>query len=130
MNMARKIFPSQRRYMDENPAITFRMKREEKERIVQMAEIAGKNVSELVRVELLDLEEDFSEAYEKARSEGYKNGFMDAKKTYRLWHVCDVCKDVIDILPKSDVHKAIIDYLKKEGWGHPECHKKVDNTQL
>jgi len=130
MNMARKIFPSQRRYMDENPAITFRMKREEKERIVQMAELAGKNVSELVRVELLGLEEDFSEAYEKARSEGYKKGFMDAKKIYRLWLYCYVCGDVIDLLPNSDVHKAIIDYLKNERWGHPECLKKVANTQL
>jgi predicted DNA-binding protein len=130
MNMARKIFPSQRRYMDENPAITFRMKREEKERIVQMAELAGKSVSELVRVALLGLEEDFSEAYEKVRNEGYKKGFMDAKKTYRLWNYCNICGGVIDLLPNSNEHKAIIDYLKKERWGHPKCHKKVDNTQL
>ena len=128
--MARKIFPSQRRYMSENPAITFRMKREEKERIVQMAELAGKNVSELVRVALLGLEDDFSEAYEKARSEGYKKGFMDAKNAYRLWFYCHVCADVIDLLPNSDIHKVIIDYLKNEGWAHPECLKKVDNTQL
>jgi len=128
--MARKIFPSQRRYMDENPAITFRMKKEEKERIVQMAELAEKKISELVRVELLGLEEDFSEAYKKARSEGYKKGFMDAKEAYKLWFYCYVCGDVIDLPPKSDAHKAIIDYLKKERWVHPECHKKVANTQL
>ena len=124
MNMARKIFPSQRRYMDENPAITFRMKREEKERIVQMAEMAGKSVSELVRVALLGLEEDFSEAYEKARSEGYKKGVMDAKVTYRIWFFCSVCGGVIDLLPHSNEHKAIIDYLKKERWVHQECQKR------
>ena len=128
--MARKIYQSQRQYMDENPAITFRMKKEEKERIVQMAELAGKNVSELVRVALLGLEEDFSEAYEKARSEEYKKGFMDAKNAYRLWFYCYVCGDVIDLLPNSDIHKAIIGYLKNERWGHTECVKKVDNTQL
>ena len=112
--MARKIFPSQRRYMDENPAITFRMKGKEKERIVQMAKLAGKSVSELVRVALLGLEEDFSEVYEKVLSEGYENGFMDAKVAYRIWFYCNVCGGVIDLLPNSDVHKAIIDYLKKE----------------
>jgi len=127
--MARKIFESQRRYMDENPAITFRMKREEKERIVKMAELAGKNVSELVRVGLLGLEEDFSEAYENARISGYNHGFQNAKKDYRIWNFCDVCGKAIDIQPNSDAHKAIIDYLKKGRWGHLECHK-IANTQL
>ncbi len=122
--MARKIYPSQKRYMDENPAITFRMKKEEKERIVDMAELAGTSVSDLVRVALLGLEEDFSEVYEKERIDGYNHGFRNAKRTYRIWIFCNVCEKVIDILPNSDAHKAIIDYLKREGWGHPECHKK------
>ena len=123
--MARKIYPSQRRYINNNPAITFRMEKEEKERIVQMAELTGKSVSELVRVKQLGLEEDFSEAYEKIRNKG----FMKAKEAYRIWHYCYVCGGVIDILPNSNVHKVIIDYLKRERWGHPECFK-VANTQL
>jgi len=124
--MARKIYPSQRRYMDENPAITFRMKKEEKERIVTMAELAGKSVSELVRVALLGLEEDFSEAYDESNN----IGFATAKSNFRVWFYCDVCAGVIDILPNSDIHKVIINYLKQERWGHPECHKNVSNNQL
>ena len=60
--------------MEENPAITFRMKKEEKKRIEQMALRAEKSVSDLVRVALLDLEEDFSEVYEKTHSDGYDQG--------------------------------------------------------
>jgi len=128
--MTGEIFLSQRRYMERNPHVNFRMKKEDKERIVQMAKLAGKSISELVRVALLGLEKDFSEANKKARNEGHKKGFMDAKNAYRLWFYCHVCADVIDLLPNSDIHKVIIDYLKNEGWAHPECLKKVDNTQL
>ena len=120
--MGRKIYPSQRRYMENNPAITFRMEKEEKERIVEMAELAGKSISDLVRVALFGLEKDFSEVYEKARKGGYNHGFRNAKRAYRIWLFCNVCDEAIDILPNSDVHKAIIDYLKKGGWRHPECH--------
>lgn len=120
--MGRKIYPSQRRYMENNPAITFRMEKEEKERIVEMAQFAGKSISDLVRVALFDLEGNFSEAYEKARISGYNHGFQNAKRAYRIWIFCNVCGKAIDILPNSDTHKAIVDYLKKGRWGHPECH--------
>ena len=123
-----KIYPSQRRYMEKNPAITFRMDKEEKERIVDMAELAGKSISDLVRISLLDLEEDFSEAYEKACINGYNHGYRNATRVYRIWHFCNVCDEVIDILPNSDAHKAIIDFMEKGGWGHPECHKQLDET--
>ena len=128
--MGRKIYPSQRRYMEQNPAITFRMKKEEKERIVEMAELAGKSISDLVWVALLGLEEDFSEVYEEARIDGYNHGFRNATRAYRIWYFCAVCGKAIEILPNSNAHKAIIDYLKREGWAHSECHKKVADTQL
>lgn len=129
MNTSRTIYPSTRRYMDENPAITFRMKKHEKERLVTMAREAGVSVSTLVRVGLLGLEKKFSEANNKARNEGYDKGFKEAKNAYRIWNFCNVCNNAIDIVPNSDAHKAIIDYLKKEKWGHPECHEKAADTQ-
>jgi len=81
--MGRKIYPSQRRYMENNPAITFRMEKEKKE---------------------------------------YNHGFQNAKRAYRIWNFCNGCGKAIDILPNSDAHTAIVDYLKKGRWGHPECH--------
>ena len=55
----RKLYPSQIKYLKKNPTITFRMKKKEKDRIKQMATESGKSVSELVRIALLDLEENF-----------------------------------------------------------------------
>ena len=45
-----KKFPSQIKYEKNNPNITFRMKKHEKEKIGQMARKSGKSVSNLVRM--------------------------------------------------------------------------------
>ena len=122
MNMAGKIYPSQRRYNERNPKMNFRMKKEEKEKLEKMMELSGKNLSDLVRTALLGLEKDFSKAYKKAHSEGYEKGFADAKKKYRICFHCARCADYITILPNSDAHRAIISYMEEKGWGHEECN--------
>ena len=119
--MAKEKFPSQIKYEKENPAITFRMKKEEKKKIIQFAEKSGKSVSELVREALLGLEKDFSEVYNETRIKNYNHGFQDAKRTYRIWNFCAICGEAIDILPNTNVHNIIIKYLKEKGWGHQEC---------
>jgi hypothetical protein len=59
-NMHKK-YPSQIRYEENNPGITFRMKKHDKEKIKEMAKKSGKSISNLVRMALLDLEADFSD---------------------------------------------------------------------
>jgi len=108
----RKLYPSQIRYLKENPTITFRMKNEEKERIKQMAKEAGKSVSELVRIALLDLKEDFSEAYNNA----YNKGSND----WAIWCLCWRCRKPIYIKPNSDDHKRIIERMSGD-LEHLEC---------
>ena len=136
MNMARKIFPSQRRYMDENPAITFRMKKEEKERIVQMADRSGKSVSELVRIALLDLEKNFTATYDKisnqehrsgfdlGHNQGYKKGWDEGYDKGRIdwtvWSYCYKCGKSVYIMPNSEDHTCMIDRMT--GYlSHPNC---------
>ena len=99
----RKLYPSQIRYLKENPTITFRMKKEEKDRIKQMANKSGKSVSELVRIALLDLEEDFSVAFTNA----YNKGMDD----WAIWCYCSKCRKYVDIKPNSDNHNKIIEAM-------------------
>ncbi|UCD13655.1 MAG: ribbon-helix-helix protein, CopG family [Thermoplasmatales archaeon] len=139
-----KKYPSQIRYEKKNPCITFRMKKEEKERIAQMAERSGKSVSELVRMELLGLEKDFTEGYNKASKEGYDKGvkvghdkgynaglrdgdakgYDRAKGEYSIWIVCKTCGETCYIIRNSDIHMKIIDYLDSIGWEHEGCPGK------
>ncbi len=111
----RKLYPSQIRYLKLNPTITFRMKKEEKERIKQMANKSGKSVSQLVRITPLDLEENFSEAYDNAHSKGMNDR--------AIWCFCWKCRQSIHIKPNSDDHKKIIEIMDGH-LEHLECPQK------
>jgi len=68
-----KVYPPQVRYYNENPCITFRLKRDEKERIELLAERSDKSISLLVRESLLNAEKLDSESYEKGKEAGYNS---------------------------------------------------------
>ena len=100
----RKLYPSQIRYLKENPTITFRMKKNEQERIKQLANQSGKSVSELVRIALLDLEENFSE--------DRKNSYNRGKNDWAIWCFCWKCGKPVYIEPNSYYHNEICDRMK------------------
>jgi flagellar biosynthesis/type III secretory pathway protein FliH len=128
----KKKFPSQKRYQENNPNTTFRTTKEEKEKIIQMAEKSGKSISELVRISLLNLQENFSinynnafesgkqsgvtSGYQKGYDEGYNKGMND----WTIWIECRKCHKDMYIKPNSPQHqrtKEIMkDYIK-----HDQC---------
>ena len=129
--MAKK-FPSQVKYEQENPTITFRMKIHEKQKIREMARRCNKSVSQLVKTALLGSERDISVAWHKAREEGkqegidigYKNGYAEGGKKgardWAIWCYCWKCKKAMYIQPNSEDHKTIIE--KTEGYlEHSHC---------
>jgi len=63
---------------------------------------------------------DVEEIREKAWDEGYHR----AEKDYQIWYFCSVCRKRIDMEPNSDSHKAMIGYMKENGWGHASCHRQ------
>ena len=120
-----KKFPSQIKYEENNPAITFRMKKNEKQKIKQMAGKARKSISELVRIALLDLERDFSDVVADIETRKYVEGMND----WAIWFLCNICGYSIYIKPNSKKHNDFIDYIKKEkqSWVHTECNKKKNS---
>ena len=58
------------------------------------------------------------EIRERARDEGYNQ----AKEEYQIWYYCAVCGKRIDMEPNTDAHKAMIGYMKQNGWRHESCH--------
>jgi len=116
----RKKYPSQIKYEENNPTITFRMTKEEKTEIEQMAEDSGKSISELVRIALLGLKENFKETLERKRSEGYRHGenngkrmgkeegLAEGKDKYAIRINCWRCHKPICIEPNSPYYDTII----------------------
>ena len=88
------------------------MKKYEKDMIQNMAKQTGKSISDLVRIALLDLGEDFTQTYNNL----YKNGMND----WAIWVYCWKCRKALFVKPNSDHHKKIIEvmtgYLE-----HSEC---------
>jgi len=73
-----------------------------------------KNSLGLLELKIPDIEE----IKEEAEGQGYVLGMEE----WQIWYFCDVCHERIDILPNGDEHRAIIDYMRKAGWGHIDCH--------
>ena len=117
-----KIYPSQEKYQDNNPAKTFRMKKEEKQKIELMAETTGKSISQLLRENLLTANLKFEETYDEAYNDGFEEGYKEGKKEWSVHIPCSICgKDDLFLQPNSEWHKIIIDYLKQRNWGHKQC---------
>lgn len=123
-----KLYPSQEKYLAENPAITCRVKKEEKEKIDRIVELTGKSISQLFRETLFYAEKEYSEVYDKGYSEGYDHGYNNGNKQGKIdWQImipCNCCDGDLFLKPNSAEHKFIKDYLKKCNWGHQECYEK------
>jgi len=123
----KKKYPSQEKYERENPSITFRVPIDVKEKIDQLVETTGKSISQIMRETLFYAEKEYSEIFEQGHVEGLdvgiNAGINRGKRKWAIWCYCNVCGKKIYIEPNSDVHNAIIKYMKEQGWGHAECHK-------
>lgn len=132
----KKKFPSQIKYQKNNPNTTFRTTKEEKEKIIQMAEKSGKSISELVRIALLNLEEDFSisynNAFEKGKQseikssykKGYDKGYSIGSNDWAIWVECHKCEKKLYIKPNSPEHKQTISVMKGY-FKHDQCSQNI-----
>jgi flagellar biosynthesis/type III secretory pathway protein FliH len=122
----RKRYPSQIRYENENPTITFRVKLKEQEKIQNMAHHSRKSVSELVRIALLNLEKNFTYAYEShynigkeegikiGTKQGHTEGYTKGMNEWAIWVPCWKCnyRYKLYIKPNSTDHQKVIDEMR------------------
>ena len=146
----RPKYPAQKRYEQNNPTISFRVTREEKQNIGHMATREHTSVSNLVKHFLLKLDKDFSQAreesynkgydtgYQKGQEEGHNSGYTKGKedgydlgslkgyikgnKDWAIWINCAKCGNPVQVVPNSDVHKRVIERMEGQAY-HDECPK-------
>jgi hypothetical protein len=118
--MAKKRFPSQIRYDEENPIISIRVTKEAKAKLQMMERKSGKSLSQITSELLLTNAVKFEKAYARRFTEGYEKGCNEM----RIWYFCSICNKVIYMRPNSNDHQAMIGYMKEKGWVHGECHNK------
>ena len=120
----KKYYPSQKRYLEKNPVVSFRLKTEEKRKIEEIAEMDSMTVGDYVRNFLRGIVQERKkdiELYDKGFNDGFHEGHGWGVRESQIWFYCDVCGEPIDVEPDSNSHKAIIEYMKEHGWGHARC---------
>lgn len=122
IKLEKKRYPSQVKYDQANPTITVRLKKDTKDLLDKCK--GDLSQREMIRKLIMDNKDALQTAYEAGTLDGYGEGFTRAKKEHEIAYCCDVCKKEIGIEPFSDEHKAIVNHLFREGWGHNECHEK------
>jgi flagellar biosynthesis/type III secretory pathway protein FliH len=134
--MVGKSYPSQERYDENNPSVSFRVPKLLLEKLKTMAAREGKTPGQYVRDFLTGKVEEreneasiyqagYDEGRAKGEEEGYKRGVEDGRSAGReatqIWFPCSVCGKQMHVVPGSELHKEIMQYVKRAGWGHAAC---------
>ena len=121
--------PSRLRYEQSHPTMSCRLDKDTYTLLKQRLEDLGgislaafvKNSLGLLELKTPDIEEIREEAEEEA--------YLEAEKAWQTWYYCAVCHERINIEPNSNEHKTIIDYMRKAGWRHIDCHNPKLHTK-
>jgi hypothetical protein len=116
--------PARVRYEQSHPTVSCRLSKNEYDLLKQcLDDLGGVSFADFVKNSLKTIQlriPETREIKEKARRLGYDQG----KKEHQIWYYCDICKQRIDMVPNSESHKAMIRYMRENGWGHNKCHKQ------
>ncbi|KYK21509.1 hypothetical protein AYK25_03430 [Thermoplasmatales archaeon SM1-50] len=120
--------PSRIRYQENNPTVSVRMPRAWKEEFNKYLKETHLTAGDFFRIAFRKQKKNYkkvrSEVHQNGLNEGFHNGYEKARKNYRIWYYCAFCKKEIDLLPNSNEHRDIIEYIKEKGWIHETCAKR------
>jgi hypothetical protein len=123
--MTKKIFPSQERYLKNNPSVTFRLKKDEKEKLASIIKATGKPLSKWMS----DFIHNKLAPYEETSKLLKKIAMLEAQKKElageRRFNIpCPVCGKVMffsskDSNWKSEIYPELIRTFGE--WRHTDC---------
>ena len=118
--MARKKsqrYPSQKKYDESHPIVSFRLTREEYDLVQEIADIRRMTVNKIARKALLSKSKEIKKVY----NDGLDDGWKQASLKYKITYPCCICKEKVVLERGNDDTELAIEYLIMEGWGHDEC---------
>ena len=120
----KKKAPSRARYEQSHPTVSCRVSREIYDRLQTVKEADSKSFANILKVGLGLLEVEVEEKEKikrKGHAEGYRKGYTEAERLYKVTYPCDVCGEMLTVTAKNE-KSAIKEYMQEHGWGHTECH--------
>ena len=115
----RTRFPSQIKYEKENPSVAVRLKRDEYNELREHVENMGKSMSQFIREAIFPHLTKERSSWEDGRDVGWEHACLE----FQINYPCNACGKACIVRPGSGEHKAIIELLSRQGWGHEACHR-------
>lgn len=109
------LTPSQKRYEERNPTVSFRVDRDTYDRIKELQRKSGKSIVQLVKEALGFVERSTEEAYRK----GFEEGYSQARDRYKFTIPCADCGRELVLSDNAGGIDKVKQLLK--GFTHSQC---------
>ena len=123
----RRKAPSRARYEQAHPTVSCRIPREVYDRLRAVKEADGRSFADILKMGLGIIEvgvKEEGEIRKQAHTKGYKKGYADAERIYKVTYPCNVCRKTLTVTSTAE-KEAIRKYMQEDGWGHGECHERA-----
>ena len=123
MTKAKRKAPSRVKYEQAHPTVSCRVPTEVYDQLQVAKEAEGMSFADILKVGLGILEvraREEAEVRERGRETGYREGYAEAERLYKVTYPCSVCDEMLEVTTE-DQKKAIKKYMPEHGWGHSEC---------
>jgi hypothetical protein len=111
--------PSRIRYEESHPVVSFRVKEDLYQQLVELLAKSGKSIGDFFKEALGVQRADTRKIYRR----GYEKGYDEAGKLYRVTYRCSVCRGILEVT-HTEEKEAVRQYLEEHSWGHASCHQK------
>lgn len=118
--------PSRARYEQAHPTVSCRVPREIYDRLQKARVAEGKSLADILKIGLGILEvqvKEEGEVKKRGHAEGYKKGYAEAERLYKVTYPCCVCGGIIEISSKEE-KQAASRYMREHRWGHQRCAER------
>jgi len=118
--------PSRVRYEQSHPTVSCRVPREVYDRLQAVKKAEGKSFADILKTGLgiLELrEKDKRKIRRQSHAEGYRKGYAEAERLYKVTYPCCICGEIIEIT-SSEAKQAASQFMQEHRWGHIACHER------
>jgi hypothetical protein len=122
----KKRAPSRVRYEQAHPTVSCRVAKELYNRLQAVKQAEGRSFTDILKIGLGVLEVQVkkeAEVKKKAHAEGYRNGYDEAERLYKVTYPCIVCRQTVTVKTEHE-KEAIKKYMQEHRWVHTACQER------
>jgi hypothetical protein len=118
--------PSRVKYEKTHPTVSCRVPRDVYDKLKAFIDSEGKSFADVLKTGLGIMKAQVKEEEDiriKGYDEGYRKGYEDAERLYKITYPCSVCGRTIT-LTSANEKEAVKKYMQEHSWGHNSCHER------